>query len=68
MQGAISAIAKADLLIIGGTSLTVYPAASFINYFRGRFLVVINRDDLRVKAAENTLVIKEKIGEVFSQI
>ena len=68
MQGAINAIAKADLLIIGGTSLTVYPAASFINYFRGRFLVVINRDDLRVKAAENTLVIKEKIGEVFSQI
>ena len=68
VQGAINAIAKADLLIIGGTSLTVYPAASFINYFRGRFLVVINRDDLRVKAAENTLVIKEKIGEVFSQI
>lgn len=68
VQGAINAIAKADLLIIGGTSLTVYPAASFINYFRGRFLVVINRDDLRVKAAENTLVIKEKIGEIFSQI
>lgn len=68
VQGAINAIAKADLLIIGGTSLTVYPAASFINYFRGRFLVIINRDDLRVKAAENTLVIKEKIGEVFSQI
>lgn len=68
VQNAILAISKADLLIIGGTSLTVYPAASFINYFRGRYLVVINRDDLNVKEAENTLIIKEKIGEVFSQI
>lgn len=65
---AISAIASADLLIIGGTSLTVYPAASFINYFRGQNLVIINRDELRVKTAKNTLFIKDNIGEVFARI
>ena len=42
IQGAVNAIAEADTLIIGGTSLVVYPAAGFIDYFRGRHLVVIN--------------------------
>lgn len=68
VQEAIKAISKADMLIIGGTSLTVYPAASFINYFNGKNLVIINRDELNVRLGENTLVIKEKIGEVFSKL
>lgn len=68
VSGAINALSNADLLIIGGTSLTVYPAASFINYFRGKYLVVINRDQLRIRGVENTLIINDKIGEVFSQI
>ena len=68
VQGAIDALARADMLIIGGTSLTVYPAASFINYFRGRTLVVINESDIDVRGAQNTLIIKEKIGKVFTEL
>ena len=68
VSGAIDAIARADMLIIGGTSLTVYPAASFINYFRGRTLVVINESEISVRKAENTLVIREKIGKLFTEL
>ncbi|WP_026653288.1 NAD-dependent protein deacylase [Butyrivibrio proteoclasticus] len=68
VQGAIEALAKADMLIIGGTSLTVYPAASFINYFRGKHLVIINESDLAVKRAEDTLVVRDKIGKVFKEL
>ena len=57
----------ADLLIIGGTSLIVYPAAGFIDYFRGRHLVVINKSvTSRDKNAD--LVIQDSIGKVFEQI
>ena len=66
MDAAAAAIRKADTLIVGGTSLVVYPAASFVDLFRGRNLVIINRDetdrDLRA-----TLVIRQSIGEVLSQ-
>ena len=68
VSGAIDSIARADMLIIGGTSLSVYPAASFVNYFRGRTLVVINESDIAVRQAQNTLVIKEKIGKVFAEL
>lgn len=68
VSGAIDAISKADMLMIGGTSLTVYPAASFVNYFRGRYLVIINESDIPVKRAENTLIIKEKIGKLFTEV
>ena len=68
VQGAVRALSEADMLIIGGTSLTVYPAASFINYFRGKNLVIINRDPLNVRVGEETLVIQEKIGQVFSKL
>ena len=64
---AVQAIAEAEVLIIGGTSLAVYPAASLIDYFRGKHLVVINRDATpRDRMAD--LVINEPIGQVFSQI
>lgn len=68
VNGAIKAMREADLLIIGGTSLTVYPAASYINYFRGKYLVVINESDLSIPRSENTLILHEKIGKVFCQL
>ena len=64
---AVQAIAEAEVLIIGGTSLAVYPAASLIDYFTGKHLVVINRDATpRDRMAD--LVINAPIGQVFSQI
>ncbi len=65
--GAISAIASSDLLIIGGTSLSVYPAAGMIHYFRGKNIVLINRDPTPSDNVAN-LVIHGKIGEILSQI
>ena len=63
----ILAIANCDLLIVGGTSLTVNPASSLINYFRGKKLVLINRD-ATVYDYKADLVINESLGKVFSQI
>lgn len=63
---AISAISKADLLIIGGTSLMVYPAAGFINYFKGKNIVVINKDNIKLNK-NNVLEINESIGEVLNK-
>ncbi len=68
VDGAINAIASADMLIIGGTSLSVYPAASFINYFRGKNLVVINESEINVARAQNTLIIRQRIGKVFTEL
>ena len=67
VEGAINAISNADMLIIGGTSLTVYPAASYIRYFRGKRVVIINKTSVPcdVRGAE-LLEINEKIGEVLS--
>ena len=67
IEQAVYDIYSADCLIIGGTSLNVYPAASFIRYFRGQTLVVINRDPIAIDNSA-TLVIREKIGEVFSEV
>ena len=67
IEGAVQAIREAEVLIIGRTSLAVYPAASLIDYFKGDALVVINRDKTpRDKMAD--LVINEPIGTVFEQI
>lgn len=67
IQRSIQAIGSADTLIIGGTSLVVYPAASFIDYFRGKHLVVINKSaTAREVGAE--LTIAAPIGEVLGQI
>ena len=64
---AIHFIREADVLIIGGTSLVVYPAAGLINYYRGHKLVLVNKG---VTGADGyaDLVLHEKIGEVFSQL
>lgn len=67
IQKSIQAISEADTLIIGGTSLVVYPAAGFIDYFRGKHLVVINKGETaRNVGAE--LTIAAPIGEILSQI
>ncbi len=60
-------ISKADLLIIGGTSLNVYPAASFIHYFHGKHLVLINRDKTPFDDYCD-LVINDSLGSVFEKI
>ena len=67
IRGAVNAIAAADTLIIGGTSLIVYPAASFVDYFHGKNLVLLNKS-VTSKDDYATLVIHEPIGQVLSQI
>lgn len=67
MYSAIDYIRKAEVLIVGGTSLNVYPAAGLINYYRGNKLVLINLSETPYDS-EADLVIHEKIGEVFSEI
>ncbi len=67
IQDTVRAIGRADTLIIGGTSLVVYPAAGFIDYFRGRHLVVINKEaPAREVGAE--LTVAAPIGEVLGRI
>ena len=61
----VSAIRQADVLIIGGTSLTVYPAAGLVRYYRGSRLAVINKSALGTGA---DLTITEPIGEVMAQL
>lgn len=67
LTGAIRAISEADMLIIGGTSLVVYPAAGLIDYYRGNKLVLINKAPTSRDAAAD-LVISGSIGEILSQI
>ena len=64
---AIHYIRQADMLIIGGTSLVVYPAAGLVNYYRGHKLVLINRGQTSQDGCAD-LVIRENIGQVFAQI
>lgn len=67
MEKAIHYISNADVLIIGGTSLVVYPAAGLIRYFKGRKLVLINKDITDVDDSAD-LVIHEAIGKVFKEV
>lgn len=67
IDGAVKAIENADMLIVAGTSLRVYPAAGFIRYFRGKNLVLINRDSTEMDSMFG-LVINDSLGNVFSQI
>ena len=66
IAGAVSAIRHADMLIIGGTFLTVYPAAGLVRYYRGSKLVVINKTALPGAGAD--LTIREPIGQVMAQL
>lgn len=67
VSNAIRAISSADMLMIGGTSLVVYPAAGLIDYFQGKYLVLINKQATKADSKAD-LVIQEPIGEVFSKI
>lgn len=67
IQKSIQAISEADTLIIGGTSLIVYPAAGFVDYFHGKHLVVINKSET-AKAVGAELTIAAPIGEIMSRI
>ncbi len=64
---AIKKIEEADLLIVGGTSLTVYPASLLINYFKGNNIILINRSKTNYDT-KATLIINDNLGNVFSQI
>lgn len=67
IEGAVRAIGKADCLVITGTSLVVYPAAGLVNYFNGKYLVVINKTRTPRDSMAD-LCIYESVGEVLSQI
>lgn len=66
LQGAISAIKRADMLIIAGTSLIVYPAAGLIRYFGGEYLVAINKS--RISVPDGTLMFEDSIGNVLEEL
>ncbi len=67
IRGAVNAISAAEVLIVAGTSLTVYPAAGLIHYFRGDKLVLINRDPTPVDSKAD-LVFHDKVGQVLGKI
>lgn len=67
LEKSVMAIRDADLMIVAGTSLTVYPAAALLHYYRGRRLVLINRDETPYDDQAD-LVIHESLGTVFSQL
>lgn len=67
MRAAINAIADADLLIVAGTSLTVYPAAGLVDYYNGNRLVLINRDQTPFDHRAD-LVYHDSLGDIFSQL
>lgn len=66
IRGSIDAISKADTLIIGGTSLVVYPAAGLINYFKGKNLILINKSSTSADS-KATLIINDSIGKVLNE-
>ena len=68
VEDSIRDISAADMLIIAGTSLAVYPAASYIGYFRGKHLAVINRDRINVRLREQDIFLQMPMGEVFKML
>ena len=67
IMGACREISQADVLIVAGTSLTVYPAAGFLDAFSGRHLILINRDPTPADGRAE-LVIHDKVGEVLDAV
>ncbi|MBR6917323.1 MAG: NAD-dependent protein deacylase, partial [Clostridia bacterium] len=66
VEGAVDAISSADMLLVAGTSLTVYPAAGFLSYFRGDSIVLINRDPTPFDSRAG-LVIRDPVGKIMSE-
>ena len=67
LYGSMDAIENADLVIVAGTSLTVYPAAGLVDYYRGSRLVLINRDETPYDNRAD-LVFHESLGNIFSEL
>lgn len=67
IKNAIDCIASADMLIVGGTSLVVYPASSFVRYFRGSHIVMINKTETNYDSSAD-LIFRDNIGEVFQKV
>lgn len=67
LSGAVEAISQADLLIVAGTSLTVYPAAGLVNYYRGSRLALINQTETPFDNQAD-LVLHDKLGDVFAKL
>ncbi len=67
LTGAIRAISEADVLIVGGTSLAVYPAAGLLDYYNGNKLVLVNKTPTARDGIAD-LVVQGSIGEIFSQL
>ena len=67
VNGAVKAIMKADVLIIGGTSLNVYPAAGFLNYFDGSKIVLLNKSETSFDRRAD-IVIRDPIGQVLGEV
>jgi NAD-dependent deacetylase len=67
IENSIKKLSEADTLIVGGTSLTVYPAAGFIHYFRGNDLVLINRDETPLDKKAG-LVLRENVGHILGAV
>ena len=67
LRGAVEAISAADLLIVGGTSLSVYPAAGLIDDYRGNRLVLVNKT-ATPRDARADLIIREPIGKLFAEL
>ncbi|MDK6369148.1 MULTISPECIES: NAD-dependent protein deacylase [Aerococcus] len=68
LSSAVRALGEADLLIIAGTSLVVYPAAGLINYYAGQDLVLINKSPLQVPKKQSLTVFQDAVGRVFSHL
>ena len=69
VENAVKAIKNADMLIIAGTSLQVWPAASFVTYFSGDHLVIINREKLNLSLNDDTdLFFQDSMGNVFREV
>ena len=66
-EQAVRYVSSADMLIVGGTSLAVYPAASFVGYFKGKYSVVINKTQTGYDKCAN-LVINDSIGKVLKEV
>ena len=67
MNQTVNEIEQADVLIIGGTSLNVYPAASFIRFFKGKHLILMNKSETSMDYLA-TKIIRKPIGEVFEEL
>ena len=67
LSNSVKTISEADLLIVAGTSLTVYPASGLIHYFKGKNLILINRDSTPYDNIAN-LVINDSLGKVFKEL